>query len=68
MPATTLSEQSAQYAAETTSGESLGMLLRRAWMAGAVAALTSSAPREQLLRECLEFGRAIGTSAERAST
>lgn len=60
----TLSEQSAQYAAETTSGESLGMLLRRAWMAGAVAALTSNAPRDVMLRECLEFGRSIGTATE----
>jgi hypothetical protein len=40
--------------------------IRRAYMAGALAALTSNAPREQLLAECVQFGRAIGTAAERA--
>lgn len=46
----TLNEQSAQYASETSSVESLGMLLRRAWMAGAVAALTSNATRDVMMR------------------
>jgi hypothetical protein len=40
--------------------------IRRAYMAGALAAITSKAPREQLLAECIQFGRAVGTAAERA--
>lgn len=42
---------------------------RRAYMAGALAALTllrSGVPREQLLAECVQFGRSIGTAAEQA--
>jgi hypothetical protein len=40
--------------------------IRRAFMAGALAALTNDQPRETLLAECIQFGRAIGTPAERA--
>jgi hypothetical protein len=42
---------------------------RRAYMAGALDALRlqqAGVPREQLLAECVQFGRAIGTAAERA--
>lgn len=35
-------------------------------MAGALAALTSKAPRDQMLAECVQFGLAVGTAAERA--
>jgi len=40
---------------------------RRVYMAGALAALLlvrSGVPLEQLLAECVQFGRAIGTAAE----
>mgnify|MGYP000275817260 FL=1 len=43
---------------------------RRPFMAGALAAillLRSGVPRDQLLAECIQFGRAIGTPAERAT-
>lgn len=65
---TSLPEQAALYAAERAPecGEFVG--LRRAYMAGALAALTSKAQREQMLRECFDFGRAIGTAAEAART
>lgn len=42
---------------------------RRVFMAGALATLTllkAGVPRDQLLAECVQFGRAIGTAAERA--
>jgi hypothetical protein len=38
--------------------------IRRAFMAGALDALTSRQPRETLLAECVQFGRAIGSRAE----
>lgn len=65
---TPLPEQAALYATERAPecGEFVG--LQRAFMAGALAALTSKAQREQLLRECFDFGRAIGTAAEAART
>lgn len=43
---------------------------RRVWMAGALAALElirAGVPAEQLRAECVQFGRAIGTAAERAT-
>ena len=43
------------------------VMRRRAYMAGALAALTSTAPREQLLAECIQFGRVIGTLAEKST-
>lgn len=43
---------------------------RRAFMAGALVTLEllrAGVPREQLLAECVQFGRAIGTAAESAA-
>ncbi len=43
---------------------------RRAFMAGALATLEllrSGVPREQLLAECVAYGRAIGSAAESAT-
>lgn len=63
---TTLPEHAAEYAsnvADTAHGQHL---LQRAYMAGALAALTSKAPRDQMLAECVQFGLAVGTAAERA--
>lgn len=48
--------------------ESWAVAVGRAYMAGALAALTSQRPHEQLLAECIAFGRSIGTPAERATT
>lgn len=42
------------------------VMRRRAYMAGALAAVTSKATREQLLAECVQFGRVVGTPAEKA--
>ena len=44
---------------------------RRAFMAGALTAvelIRAGVPREQLLSECIAFGRAIGSAAERATS
>lgn len=70
---TTLPEQAALYADDICrrahhDGEQTALLLQRAYMAGALAALTSKAQREQMLRECFDFGRAIGTAAEAVRT
>lgn len=63
---TTLTEQAATYAMDRATTPAQYTALQRAFMAGALAALTSRAPRDQLLSECLQFGRAIGSAAERA--
>ena len=63
---TTLTEQAATYAMDRATTPAQYTALQRAFMAGALAALTSMAPRDQLLSECLQFGRAIGSAAERA--
>ena len=44
---------------------------RRAFMAGALTTLSlirAGVPRDQLLAECVQFGRAIGTPAESSTT
>lgn len=61
---TTLTEQAEEYA-EPMAPE-MHRAIRRAFMAGALAALTSKAPRDQFIVECVQFGRAIGTAAEQA--
>lgn len=63
---TPLPDQAATYAAERTTLAGGRVELQRAFMAGALAALTSEATREQMLAECVQYGRAIGTKAERA--
>ncbi|MCC7101318.1 MAG: hypothetical protein IT500_17190 [Rubrivivax sp.] len=65
---TPIPEQAALYAAERAPECGEHVVLQRAYMAGALAALTSKAQREQLLRECIDYGRAIGTAAEAART
>ncbi len=62
----TLTEQSTAYAAERTPLAGGRVELQRAFMAGALAALTTKAPSEQLMAELVQFGRAIGTAAESA--
>lgn len=67
---TALPDSAAQYAADIAAvahgHHRIEALLQRAFMAGALASLTSKAPREQMLAECVQFGRAIGTAAEQA--
>lgn len=62
----TLTEEAQSYAMDRATTPAQLTALQRAYMAGALEALTSKAPREQLLAECIQFGRAIGTAAERA--
>ncbi len=63
----TLTDQAAEYAAEFNGAPAAVQgLMKRAFMFGALSALTSKAPREQMLAECVQFGRAIGTAAESA--
>jgi hypothetical protein len=64
----TLTDQLTQYAADkAVPGSVADVAIRRAYMAGALAALTTKAPREQLLAECIQFGRVVGTPAERTT-
>lgn len=62
----TLPEEAQSYAMDRALTPAQLTALQRAYMAGALSALTSKAPREQMLAECVQFGRAIGTAAERA--
>lgn len=63
---TTLHESALEYAADRTVVAADRALMTRAYMAGALAALTSKATREQLLRECADYGRTVGTALETA--
>ncbi len=58
------------YAADTLARDTstrTRVLVQRAFMAGALEAVTSKQPREALLAEIVSYGRAIGTAAERAT-
>ena len=64
----TLTDTATAYAADHAAPGSIAdVAIRRAFMAGALAALTTKAPREQLLAECVQFGRVVGTPAEKAT-
>lgn len=67
---TPLTELAAEYAAEIASApysnDTLRALLTRAYMAGALEAARHK-PHD-VIRECLDFARTIGTPAERAQT
>lgn len=62
----TLAEEAMAYALDRATTPAQLTAMQRAYMAGALEALTSKAPREQLLAECIQYGLAIGTLAERA--
>jgi hypothetical protein len=65
---TTLEEVWSRY---ETSGAQVTAKDRRQFMGGALAAielLRSGATASQLHAECVQFGRAIGTKAEKLST
>ena len=67
---TPLAEQAELYAAENAApGSVADHHIRRAFMAGAQAALLrvrAGARPQPMLAECVDFGRAIGSAAERA--
>ena len=63
----TLPEEAAAYSMDRATTPAQYTALQRAYMAGALAALTTKAPREQLLAECIQFGRVVGTPAEKAT-
>jgi len=62
----TLTEEATSYAMDRATTPAQLAALRRAYMAGALEALTSKAPREQMLAEVIQYGRSIGTAAESA--
>ena len=63
---TTLTDSADDFTACATDADDHA-ILRRAFMAGALAALTSQATREQMLAEVVQYGRTIGTAAERVA-
>lgn len=65
----TLTDQLETYAADKSAPGSIAdVAIRRAFMAGALAALTTKGrTRDELLAECVAFGRGVGSRAERAA-
>lgn len=65
----TLSDHLADYERDQrATTEAHLVTIRRAFMAGALAALTSKThTREQLLQEVVMYGRTVGTAVERAT-
>lgn len=63
---TPLTEQAAAYAVDRATTPAAYTDLQRAFMAGCLAALTTKAPYQSMLAECVQYGRTIGTSSERA--
>lgn len=67
---TTLADALNEYAPDHAApGSVADVAIRRAFMAGALETLSllkAGATREQLLAECVQFGRAVGTAAEKA--
>lgn len=61
---TPLADQATSYAEEVSAVRDERVKLRRAYMAGALEAARH--PPAQVLRECLDFAKTIGTAAERA--
>lgn len=67
-----LSDQAAEYAADAAAAARgitpLDVMLKRAFMAGALCALEQIIQNERtprdLLAECVAFGKTIGTAAE----
>ncbi len=60
----TITEQAADYATERTTLDGGRIALQRAFAAGALAAITSTQTREQMLAELVQFGRTIGSAVE----
>lgn len=56
----TLSERLELYESHASTSTPRDVAVRRAYMAGALDALTSKAPREALLSEIVQFGRTVG--------
>ena len=66
MSAATLIEAAEEYAAERTAVEAEALRIRRAYLAGALAAATDKRPREHVVAELVQYGRTIGRDVERA--
>lgn len=60
----TITEQAAAYADERSAVKKDRIALQRAFAAGALAAITSTQTREQMLAELVQFGRTIGSAVE----
>ena len=56
----TLSERLELYESHASTSTPRDVAVRRAYMAGALDALTSQSPREALLSEIVQFGRTVG--------
>ena len=56
----TLSESLERYEAQASTATPRDVAVRRAYMADALDALTSKAPREALLSEIVQFWRTVG--------
>lgn len=66
----TLTEEAQSYAMDRATTPAQLTALQRAYMNGAqqvLLALKNGATQEQLSAECRQYGRAIGTAAERAT-
>lgn len=63
----TLADTLNHYAADrAVQGSTADIAIRRAFMAGALEALTNKAPQEQMLAECMDFALSIGRETESA--
>lgn len=62
----TLIDQAEAYAADITAVQQDRAKLKRAYLAGALAAATDRRPREHVVAELVQYGRTIGTAAEAA--
>lgn len=56
----TLTERLELYESQASTSTPRDVAVRRAYMAGALDALTSKEPRESMLAEIVQFGRAVG--------
>lgn len=65
---TFLTDQATEYTLDRALSQRECQAMKRAFMAGALSALTSKTPRDDLLAECVAFGRSIGTSHEGSAT
>lgn len=63
---TAITEQAATYAMDRATTPAQYTALQRAFMDGALAALTTKAPYQTMLAECVQYGRTIGTAVESA--
>ena len=64
----TLAESFDEYADKPwLMDKNVQIVARRAFYAGALAAAMGDSTKDEVIAECVQFGRSIGTPAERAS-